>query len=232
MPPNHLKPPQTPRHKETRLFFFWGGVLEKGYCRDARTDFDAKYVKRCGSAQGSAFWGLRNQYQTTPFSALCAAIHSFVTGEPSYFTNLCYADDIFSGVKRELLDTVKARNLAYYGHTMRKQGSCLEKKIMQGIMPGARRRGRPRTVHCNPPTYYYYIRLTALCPGLPGWAGTRKVKPIWILLKHEIVSGSGISWAICKSAPRSRQITMPAPHHSVFYRPDALPAAQPTVSKH
>jgi len=30
------------------------------------------------------------------------------------------------------------------------------------------------------------------------------------------VSGSGISWAICKSAPSSRQITMPAPHHSVF----------------
>ena len=74
--------------------------------------------------------------------------------------------------------------------------------------------------------------LTALCPGLPGWAGTRKVKPIWILLKQETVSGSGISWAVCKSAPRSRQITMPAPHQSVFYRPDALPAAQPTASKH
>jgi len=43
------------------------------------------------------------------------------------------------------------------------------------------------------------------------------------LLKQETVSCSGISWAICKSAPRSRQITMPAPHHSVFYRPDALP---------
>ena len=26
--------------------------------------------------------------------------------------------------------------------------------------------------------------------------------------------------------------TTPAPHHSGFYRPDALPAAQPTVSKH
>jgi len=39
--------------------------------------------------------------------------------------------------------------------------------------------------------------------------------------------GSGISWAICKSASRSRQMTMPAPHRSVFYRPDALPAAQP-----
>jgi len=50
-----------------------------------------------------------------------------------------------AGVKRELLDTVKARKLAYYGYTMRKQGSCLEKEIMQGTMPGARRRGRPRT---------------------------------------------------------------------------------------
>jgi len=34
------------------------------------------------------------------------------------------------------------------------------------------------------------------------------------------------------STPRSRQITMPAPHHSVFYRPQALPAVQPTASKH
>ena len=38
------------------------------------------------------------------------------------------------------------------------------------------------------------------------------------------MSGSGISWAVCKSAPHSREITMPAPHHSVFYRPDVLPA--------
>ena len=30
------------------------------------------------------------------------------------------------------------------------------------------------------------------------------------------MNGSGVSWAICKSAPRSRQITMPVPHHSVF----------------
>ena len=58
-------------------------------------------------------------------------------------------------------------------------------------------------------------------PGLPRWAGTRKVKPIWILMNQETVSGSGISWAVCKFAP----------HHSVFYRPDALPAAQPTASK-
>ena len=62
-----------------------------------------------------------------------------------------------------------------------------------------------------------HTHLTALFPGLHGWASTRKVKPIWILLKQETVSGSGISWDICKSAPRSRLITMPAPHHSSFF---------------
>jgi len=51
-------------------------------------------------------------------------------------------------------------------------------------------------------------------------------------MKQETVSGIGISLAICKFAPRSRQITTPGPHHSVFYRPDALPATQPTASKH
>jgi len=64
-----------------------------------------------------------------------------------------------------------------------------------------------------------HTHLTALCPVQPGWVGTRKVKPNWILLKQETVSGSGIRWAICKSAPHSRQITTPVPHHSVFYMP-------------
>jgi len=50
-----------------------------------------------------------------------------------------------TGVKSELLDPVKARKLAYYSHTARKQGCCLEKEIMQGTMTGARRRGRPHT---------------------------------------------------------------------------------------
>ena len=76
---------------------------------------------------------------------------------------------------------------------------------------------RLHPVFCRLHTHTH-TRLTAFFPGLPSWAGTRKVKPIWILLKQETVSGSGsgISWAICKSAPRSRQITTPAPHHSVF----------------
>jgi len=44
-----------------------------------------------------------------------------------------------------------------------------------------------------------------------------------------VLGCSGISWTICKqSALCSRQIT-PSLN---FYRPDALPDAQPTVSKH
>ena len=62
---------------------------------------------------------------------------------PAKKTNECVLNK--AGVKRKLLDTVKARKLAYYGHTIRKQGSCLEKEIMQGTMAGACRRGRPRT---------------------------------------------------------------------------------------
>jgi len=49
------------------------------------------------------------------------------------------------------------------------------------------------------------------------------------LLEQQKVSGIGISLAICKTAPRP---TKPVPHHSVIYRLDALPAAQPTASKH
>jgi len=74
-----------------------------------------------------------------------------------------------------------------------------------------------------------HTRLTAICPGLPGSAGTRKVKPIWILQKLETVSGIGISWVICKSASRSRQITMPAPHNSVFLQV-GCPSCRPTNS--
>ena len=72
-----------------------------------------------------------------------------------------------------------------------------------------------------------HTHLTALCPGQPGSASTRKVNSIWIL---RIVSGSGISWAICKSAPRSRQITTPAPHHSKSFLLAGCPSRCPTNS--
>jgi len=65
--------------------------------------------------------------------------------------------------------------------------------------------------------------------GTTGWAGTRKVKAIWILLKQETVSGNGISWAVCKSAPRSRQMTTPVPHHSSFLQA-GCPSCRPINS--
>jgi len=43
------------------------------------------------------------------------------------------------------------------------------------------------------------------------------------------VSGSGITWAICKSAPHSRQITTPAPHRSVILQA-GCPSCRPTNS--
>ena len=41
-----------------------------------------------------------------------------------------------------------------------------------------------------------HIRLTDLCPGQPGWAGTRKVKLVWILLKQETVA-SAVHMQVC-----------------------------------
>jgi len=77
---------------------------------------------------------------------------------------------------------------------------------------------------------HIHTRLTALCPGLSGWAGTRKVKPIWILLKQETMSGSGISWAICKSEPRSRQITMHTSTPPLSFLQAGCPSCRPTNS--
>ena len=89
------------------------------------------------------------------------------------------------------------------------------------------------TKHTNTHTHTHtHTRLNGPMSGTTWVSRYRKGKTIWILLKQEAVSGGGISWAVCKSVPCSRQITTPAPHHSVFYRPDAFPAAQPTASKH
>jgi len=77
-----------------------------------------------------------------------------------------------------------------------------------------------------------YTHLTALFPGLPGSAGTRKVKPIldftearhtewqWHQLGH---------MQVCTSLQTDNHASTPP---LSFYRPDTLPAAQPTASKH
>jgi len=81
----------------------------------------------------------------------------------------------------------------------------------------------------------------------------KKVKPFWILMKQETM---GWQWhpldymqIICTTLQTNNHTTRPdssiryrryinhlltylEPHHSVFCRPDTLPDAQPTVSKH
>jgi len=76
--------------------------------------------------------------------------------------------------------------------------------------------------------HHQHNRFTALFPGPPGWAGARRE------MLHFVVQGK---------INRGRHTHHPAGRHSIwtnqcppppfptFYRPDALPATQPTVSK-
>ena len=92
---------------------------------------------------------------------------------------------------------------------------------------------RGTLINITPPTHTHTHPFDGPFSGTTQvrWACTRKEKPIWILPKQETVSGSGISWAVCKSAPRSRQITMPlmpAPHYSFLQA--GCPSCRPTNS--
>jgi len=77
-------------------------------------------------------------------------------------------------------------------------------------------------------TYMYILRPSGLCLGLPGWADTRTN------LDYTEARDSEWQWhelghmQICTS---SQTDYMPAPHHSVFYSPYALPDTQPTASE-
>jgi len=77
-------------------------------------------------------------------------------------------------------------------------------------------------------THTTILRPSSILSGTIRVSQLQKGKTNLDLLEQGIVSGSGISWA----APWPRHVTMPASHHSVFCRPDALPATQPTASKH
>jgi len=79
-------------------------------------------------------------------------------------------------------------------------------------------------------THTTILRPSSILSGTTRVSWHQKGKTNLDLLEQEIVSGSGISRT--KSAPCPRHITLPASHHSVFYRPDALPATQPAASKH
>ena len=68
--------------------------------------------------------------------------------------------------------------------------------------------------YCTSTNTHTHSRLTALFPGLPGRAGTRKVKPIWILLKQR-------QWVAMASA---------GPYASLHLAPDRQPHQHPNHS--
>jgi len=65
--------------------------------------------------------------------------------------------------------------------------------------------------------------LTAIFPGEPELAGFVEAK--------DGGGSGGDNWS-CKSCKTPVKFSLPANQHPAFYRPDALPVAQPTVSKH
>ena len=74
-----------------------------------------------------------------------------------------------------------------------------------------------------------HTRFTALYPGLPRWAGTRKVKPIWILLKQETASGSGINWPYASMHLATDRLPCQHPTTQVFLQ-TGCPSCRPTNS--
>jgi len=74
------------------------------------------------------------------------------------------------------------------------------------------------------------LRFNGHFPGGPGLAGTR-MTPFWILLELRVMEVVMTTGAISHAKLQLNR------HHQqtntlFFYRPDALPVVQPTVSKH
>jgi len=74
--------------------------------------------------------------------------------------------------------------------------------------------------------------LTALVPGLPRWASTRKVKT-----SLDFTEARDSEWQWHQLGHMQLSTSLQTDNHAstpplCFYRPDALPAAQPTASKH
>jgi len=72
-------------------------------------------------------------------------------------------------------------------------------------------------------------RFTALFPGPPGWAGARR-ELLDFMVQGKINRDRHTDHPAGRHSIRTNQC--PPPPSPLFHRPDALPAAQPTVSKH
>ena len=64
--------------------------------------------------------------------------------------------------------------------------------------------------------FYYYTRFSRPFSGTTQVSWYQKGKTNLDFTEGRDSESSGISWAVCKSAPCSGQVTMPTPHHPVF----------------
>ena len=106
------------------------GITAESMEKSQHNDFNEDTTNESASAACSNIWTLRKNEETRldafEVKGLREILRVSLTAKKRNEWDLNKA-----GVKRELLDTVKARKLAYYGHTVRKQGSCREKEVMQ-----------------------------------------------------------------------------------------------------
>jgi len=82
--------------------------------------------------------------------------------------------------------------------------------------------------HTTPPPPHHN-HFTALFPGPPGWAGARR-EFLDFMVQGKINRGRHTDHLAGRHSIQTNQCPPPPPPY--FLRPDALPAAQPTVSKH
>ena len=77
--------------------------------------------------------------------------------------------------------------------------------------------------------HHHHNHSTALFPGPPGWAGARR-ELVDFMMQGKINTGRHTDHPAGRHSILTNQC--PPPPSPIFYRPDALPAAQPTASKH
>ena len=94
----------------------------------------------------------------------------------------------------------------------------------------AHRIGKHNSVTVTPHHNHHHNQFTAIFPGPPRWAGARR-ELLDFKVQGEINRGRHKDHPAGRHSIRTNQCPPPPSPH-IFYGPDALPAAQPTVSKH
>ena len=107
------------------------------------------------------------------------------------------------------------------------EGGCSDyTQLMTFLLNGRRHTPRIWTQQQPPP---HHNHVMALFPGPPGWASARR-ELLDFMVQGKINRGRHTDHPDGRYSIRTKQC--PPPSFPIFYRSDALPVAQPTVSKH